>query len=64
MLTAPGSPLTSSMYRDLAAGNDVEADQIIGDLLERGRSSGLQTPLLAAAYTHLCVYRSRRTPAP
>jgi 2-dehydropantoate 2-reductase len=60
MLTKAESPLTSSMYRDLVAGNDVEADQIVGDLLERARSAGLVTPLLATAYTNLKVYQGRR----
>jgi 2-dehydropantoate 2-reductase len=45
------------MYRDLMARHPIEADQIVGDLLARGAS--LSTPLLAAAYTHLCVYQRR-----
>ena len=36
-----------------------EADQIIGDLVERARLAGIETPLLAAIYTHLCVYQRR-----
>lgn len=35
MLTEPGSGLTASMYRDMAKGAAIEADQIIGDLLAR-----------------------------
>jgi len=58
-LTAKGSPLTSSMYRDLQAGNTVEAEQIVGDLLARGRKAGLDLPLLGAAFTNLMVYQSR-----
>jgi len=58
-LTAKNSPQTSSMYRDLLKGNSIEADQIIGDLLERGRKASLSTPLLAAAYAHLQVYQAR-----
>jgi 2-dehydropantoate 2-reductase len=61
-LTAPGSTLTSSMYRDLQRGVAIEADQIIGDLVERARAAGIETPLLAAIYTQLCVYQ-RRVPA-
>jgi 2-dehydropantoate 2-reductase len=60
LLTAKGSPQTSSMYRDLEKGNEIEADQIVGDLLVRGRQAGMATPLLAAAYTHLSIYRARR----
>src|SRR5579863_8461141 len=59
MLTSEGSPLTSSMYRDLQNGHQIEADQIVGDLLARGRGYGVETPLLAAAYTNLCVYQNR-----
>jgi 2-dehydropantoate 2-reductase len=56
---AQGLPLTSSMYRDLMADRPIEADQIVGDLLVRARDASLSTPLLAAAYTHLCVYQRR-----
>jgi 2-dehydropantoate 2-reductase len=59
-LTEKGSASTSSMYRDLLQGSPIEADQIVGDLLVRGRKAGLSTPLLAAAYTHLSVYQNRR----
>jgi 2-dehydropantoate 2-reductase len=54
-----GSTLTSSMYRDLQNGQPVEADSIIGDLLERGGAAGISTPLLAAACAHLSVYQRR-----
>jgi len=59
-LTAKGSPLTSSMYRDLQAGNRVEAEQIVGDLLARGRKAGLDLPLLGAVFTNLMVYQNRQ----
>jgi 2-dehydropantoate 2-reductase len=59
LLTAAGSSLTSSMYRDLQKGARIEADQIIGDLVERARSAGIETPLLGAIYAHLCVYQRR-----
>jgi|SRR5271166_2279216 len=58
MLTTKGSPATSSMYRDLQSGARIEADQIIGDLLDRGRRAGVTTPLLAVAYTHLAIYQN------
>ena len=41
------------MYRDLQEGRLIEADQIIGDLLERAVQAEVPTPLLAAAYVHL-----------
>jgi len=56
-LTTPGLQLAASMYRDMLAGSRVEADAILGDLLERARGFGLATPLLAAAYTQLNVYQ-------
>jgi 2-dehydropantoate 2-reductase len=57
-MTQQGSPLTSSMYRDLLKGSPVEAEQILGDLLLRARNVGIATPLLAAAFTHLSVYQA------
>jgi 2-dehydropantoate 2-reductase len=59
LLTEHRSSMTSSLYRDLQNGSPIEADQIIGDLLARAQSVGVATPLLAAAYTHLCVYQLR-----
>jgi 2-dehydropantoate 2-reductase len=59
LAAAKGSSMTSSMYRDLAAQRPIEADQIVGDLLARARGASLSTPLLAAAYTNLCIYQRR-----
>ena len=58
-MTEPGSPLTSSMYRDLRKGARVEADHILGDLIERGDAHGVATPLLKAAFVNLRVYQER-----
>ena len=55
MLTEAGSTLTASMLRDMEAGGPIEADHIIGDLLQRGES-----PLLRLVYTCLKVYEKRR----
>ena len=60
VLTAAGSPLTSSMYRDLMAGDRVEADQILGDLRARARRAGVATPLVSAAFIQLDVYQRRK----
>ncbi|MBK1842298.1 ketopantoate reductase family protein [Azospirillum sp. YIM B02556] len=60
LLTTKGSPQTSSMYRDLQNGRPVEGDEIIGDLVKRGRDAGIAAPLLAAANIHLGVYSSRQ----
>jgi 2-dehydropantoate 2-reductase len=58
-LTTAGSTLTSSMYRDLSKGAPVEVDQILGDLLERGRKFAVTTPLLEAACANLRIYQAR-----
>jgi 2-dehydropantoate 2-reductase len=58
-MTEPSSPLTSSMYRDLRKGAPVEADHILGDLIERGDAHGVATPLLKAAFVNLRVYQER-----
>jgi 2-dehydropantoate 2-reductase len=58
-LTAAGSPMTSSMYRDLVKGSAVEADQILGDLLARAKGFGVSAPNLAAAVSQLSVYQNR-----
>jgi len=56
-MTAPGSPLTSSMYRDLRKGAPVEVDHILGDFIERGDGRGVARPLLQAAFVNLRVYQ-------
>jgi 2-dehydropantoate 2-reductase len=56
-MTEPGSSFASSMYRDLVQGNPIEADQIIGDLIARGRARAVPVPLLSLAFTHLAVYQ-------
>jgi 2-dehydropantoate 2-reductase len=58
-LTTARSTLTSSMYRDLSRNAPVEVDQILGDLLERGRKFDLTTPLLEAAFANLRIYQAR-----
>jgi len=51
---------TTSLYWDLTQGNPVEADQIIGDLVARGRELGVPTPLFSLAYTGLSAYAAAR----
>jgi 2-dehydropantoate 2-reductase len=59
MLTAPASPMTASMLRDIDRGAPVEADQILGDLLRRAEATA-DNPLLRLAYAHLKAYEARR----
>jgi len=57
-LTTPGSPFTSSMYRDLRQGRPVEVETILGDLIAEGQKADLRTPLLDAATVALRVYNA------
>jgi 2-dehydropantoate 2-reductase len=58
-VTQKGSPMASSMYRDLVAGLPVEADQILGDLAARAARPGLDTPRVSAADTPMRIYMDR-----
>ena len=60
MLTAEGSQLTASMFRDIKVGAQVEADHVIGDLIARGDAAKVPVPKLRIAYTHLKAYQSQR----
>lgn len=62
-LTDPASTLSASMLRDIQRGGQIEADQIIGDMIRRGRKRGIATPLLDIAYLHLQAYENRRSAA-
>lgn len=54
-------PTTSSMYRDMVAGQPVEADAILGDFITRAAEHSVPAPLLSAAYTRLSLYSTART---
>lgn len=60
ILTAPASPFTASMLRDIEQGRRIEGDHIVGDLLRRA-SGAPAAPLLTTAYAHLRAYEARRT---
>ncbi len=60
MLTAEGSQMTASMFRDIKAGAPVEADHVVGDLLARGDAAKVPVPKLRTAYTHLKAYEKTR----
>ena len=62
-LTGPGTDSTASMMRDIEAGQRVEANHIVGDLLRRAESKGLKTPLLRVAFCHLQSYEARQRAA-
>ena len=58
-LSQVDSTQTTSMYRDLLKGGPIEGQQIVGDLLIEAQKRKIDTPLLAAAWTHLSVYENR-----
>ena len=60
MLTAQGSQMTASMFRDIQAGAPVEADHVIGDLMTRGDAMKVPVPKLRTAFTHLKAYEKQR----
>ena len=60
MLTAEGSQMTASMFRDIKAGAPVEADHVIGDLVARADAAKVPVPKLRTAYTHLKAYEKTR----
>ena len=60
MLTAEGSQMTASMFRDIKAVAPVEADHVIGDLIARADSAKVPVPKLRTAYTHLKAYEMQR----
>ena len=59
-LTDPEGLWSASMLRDLEGGGRVEADHIVGWMLERARRHGLDDTILSIAYTHLKTYERRR----
>lgn len=48
------------MLRDLESGGSVEADHIVGWMLEKARRHGIDDTILSLAYTHLKTYEQRR----
>jgi 2-dehydropantoate 2-reductase len=60
LLTAEGSPMTASMFRDLRAGLPVEADHVIGDLVTRADAARIPASKLRTAYAHLKAYEKQR----
>jgi 2-dehydropantoate 2-reductase len=59
-LTDPEGLWSASMLRDLEGGGQVEADHIVGWMLERARKHGIDDTMLSMAYTHLKTYENRR----
>lgn len=63
ILTDPSQAMTASMFRDLRQGLPVEADHIVGDMVRRARTLGVDATTLRTAYAHLQVYQAQRAAA-
>ena len=59
VVSASGSPMVPSLYRDLTAGHPTEVEHLFGDLTDRARTLGVATPLLDLATLHLRVHQRR-----
>jgi 2-dehydropantoate 2-reductase len=59
-LTDPAGVWSASMLRDLESGGRVEADHIVGWMLDRARRHGVDDTLLSLAFTHLKAFEARR----
>lgn len=60
ILTEAGSSLTASMLRDLQHGQPIEADHVIGDMLQRAAGQPPARAVLSIVYAHLKVYEGSR----
>jgi len=61
-LTEAGSPMNSSMLRDLLGGSRTEHEHILGEMVRLAAAKEVPCPLLQAALTHMRV--ETRLPAP
>ena len=59
-LVDKSSTITASMLRDVERGGPVEADHVVGYLLDKARAHGIDETLHKICYTHLKAYEQRR----
>lgn len=58
-VTQDGSPVTSSLSRDVSEGHPAEVEPVLGDLARRGAELGVATPLLDLATMSLRIYNNK-----
>jgi 2-dehydropantoate 2-reductase len=58
-LTSPGSPMTSSLSRDLLAGRPTEGEPVLGDLVAKAKATGTPAPLLTLTTLALRIHNNR-----
>jgi 2-dehydropantoate 2-reductase len=63
LFTTANSPLKASMLRDIERGSTTEGEHILGDMVNRARSLGIETPTLNLARTHVAAYEIARAQA-
>jgi 2-dehydropantoate 2-reductase len=59
-LTDPTGTWSASMLRDLESGGAIEGDHVVGWMLDKARTHGVDDTILSLAYTHLKAYEARR----
>lgn len=59
-LVDPAGTMAASMSRDVARGNRVEGEHIVGDMARRAAAHGIATPNLSMALLHLRAYEAER----
>ena len=62
-ITQAGSPVNSSMSRDVAEGRPAEVEQVLADLARRGADYGIETPLFDLATMQLRIYNNSLHPS-
>ena len=60
LVAAPATAYGTSMLRDIEAGGRIEADHILGFLLEAARRAGIPEEAHEAALLHARAYEQRR----
>ncbi|TQF28988.1 2-dehydropantoate 2-reductase [Bradyrhizobium sp. UNPA324] len=60
LFTTLDSPLKASMLRDIERGSVTESEHILGDMANRARRLGIETPLLDLARAHVAAYEVGR----
>ena len=60
LFTTQDSPLKASMLRDIERGSVTESEHILGDMANRARALGIDTPLLDLARAHVAAYEVGR----
>ena len=60
LMSDPENDFTASMLRDIERKGPVEADHIVGFMLDKARQFGIEDRLHAVAYAHLKAYEERR----